>query len=111
MQLDTNSFSLRDNTFAKGKPMLDQPDTVTFSVNMGKTANIAYMGFSKVFNAVFNSLFLDKLTNYRLDGWSVMWVRNWQRCLTQRVVINVFYLDQAACHKWSLPGTSGHQVS
>jgi len=59
-----------------------QTNLITFynkispSVNMGRAMGVVYLDFSKAFKSMFHSLLLDKLTRYRLDGWSARWVGN-----------------------------------
>ncbi|KAK4815622.1 hypothetical protein QYF61_004837 [Mycteria americana] len=61
---------------------------ITSSVDVGRAVDVVYLDFSKTFDTVSHSLFLDKLARYRLDGWSVRWVGNWLTGCTQRLVIN-----------------------
>lgn len=43
---------------------------------MGRAVDV-FLDFSKEFDPVSHNLLLDKLARYRLEGWSVRWVRNW----------------------------------
>lgn len=43
-----------------------------------ESMDVVYLDFSKVFNTASHSLVLDKLARYRLNGWTVIWVIDWQ---------------------------------
>lgn len=44
---------------------------------MGRAVGIVYPDFTKALSTFSDSLLLDKLARYRLDGWSVSWVGIW----------------------------------
>ncbi|GAB0209845.1 mitochondrial enolase superfamily member 1 [Grus japonensis] len=81
--------------FTKGKScqtnLITFYNKITFSVDVGRAADVVYLEFIKAFDTVSHSLLLDKLARYRLDGWSARWVGNWLTDCLQRVVINGFY--------------------
>jgi len=89
------AFGQSQHRFTKAKSRLTNPITffnkITFSVEMERAVDVVHVDFSKAFDTVFHSLLLDKLSGYRLDGWSVRWVGNWLTGCTQRVVISAFY--------------------
>lgn len=64
---------------------------ITYFIDMGRVVNAFYLDFSKVFNTVIHILLLDKLTRYRLNGWSARRMEKWLTSHTQRVVINVSF--------------------
>ncbi|RMC18247.1 hypothetical protein DUI87_05129 [Hirundo rustica rustica] len=73
---------------------------VTHLVDAGRAVDVVYLDFSKAFNTVSQSLFLDKLAAHSLDKSTLHWVRNWQDGQAQRVVVN------GAASSWQ-PVTSG----
>lgn len=89
--------------FTKGKSCLTNLiifcDKITPSVNMGRAVEVAYLDFNKVLNSVSQSLLLNKLTRYRLDGWSARCVGNllagWIQGGDQWLLLRL-----AACHEW-----------
>jgi len=57
-------------------------------VDEGKTVDVTYMDFSKVFDTVSHSILLEKLVAYGLDRCILRWVKNWLDGQVQRVVVN-----------------------
>ena len=49
--------------------------------------DVVFPDFSKAFDTVPHSILLDKLSNYRMRGFMVRWVKNWQKGRAQRVVM------------------------
>lgn len=41
----------------------------------------------KTFSTVFHSTLIDKLMEYKVYKWTIMWIENWLNCWSQRVVI------------------------
>ena len=52
-------------------------DWVTTLVDKGKAVDVDYLDFSKAFGMVFHSILLEKLPAHGLDGYTLLWVRNW----------------------------------
>ncbi|RMB92876.1 hypothetical protein DUI87_30770 [Hirundo rustica rustica] len=63
-------------------------DQVTHLVDAGRAVDVVYLDFSKAFDIVSHSIFLDKLAAHSLDRSTLHWVRNWQDGQAQRVVVN-----------------------
>jgi len=63
-------------------------DQVTRLVDEGKTVDVVYLEFSKVFGTVPHSILLEKLSSHVLDGHTLCWVKNWLNGRAQRVVVN-----------------------
>ncbi|KAK4832290.1 hypothetical protein QYF61_021689 [Mycteria americana] len=78
--------------FSKGKSCLTNLiafyDNVTCTVDVGQAVDIVYLDFSKAFDTVSHSRFLEKLMLYGLGKWSVWWVGNWLTGHTQRLVVS-----------------------
>jgi len=52
-------------------------DLVTHLVDEGKAVDVIYLGFSKAFDTVPNSILLEKLAVNGLDGCTLHWIKNW----------------------------------
>ena len=63
-------------------------DLVTHLVDEGKAVDEVYLDFSKAFDTVSHSLFLQKLSVRGLDRYTLGWVRNWLEGQAQGVVVN-----------------------
>ncbi|KAK4811079.1 hypothetical protein QYF61_016365 [Mycteria americana] len=78
--------------FTKGKSSLANLisfyDKVTHLVDEGKVVDVAFLDFSKAFDAVPHSILLDKLSNWDMSRYTVRWVKNWLKGRAQRVVLN-----------------------
>lgn len=57
-----------------------------------KAVNVILVDFSKAFDAVPNSLLLDKLPNCGRKRFTLHWVMNWLNSRAQRVVVNGLHL-------------------
>ena len=93
--------------FTKGRSCLTNLvafyDKVTCLVDMGRAADIVYLDFSKAFDTVPHSLFLEKLLCYGLGKCSVQRVGNWLTGHTQKVVVNSSFSKwQPWSSKWQL---------
>ncbi|PKU37934.1 rna-directed dna polymerase from mobile element jockey-like [Limosa lapponica baueri] len=90
--------------FTKGKSCLINLiafyNKVTCSVDVGQVVDIVHLDFSKTFDMLTCSFFLEKLICYSLEDRSVWWVGNWLTGCTQRMVINCSF------SKWQ-PVTTG----
>ncbi|GAB0189223.1 mitochondrial enolase superfamily member 1 [Grus japonensis] len=78
--------------FMKGRSCLTNLisfyDKVTDSVDEGKTVDVVYLDFSKVFDIISHSILLEKLAAHGLEGRTLCWVQNWLDGWAQRVVVN-----------------------
>ena len=63
-------------------------DLVTHQVDEGTVVDVVYLDFSKAFDTVSHSIFLQKLAAHGLDRYTLGWVRNWLEGRAQRVVVN-----------------------
>ena len=63
-------------------------DWMTRLVDGGKNVDVIYLNFSKVFGTVSHSILLGKLAACGLDGYTLLWVRNWLEGCAQWVVVN-----------------------
>ncbi|PKU43116.1 rna-directed dna polymerase from mobile element jockey- hypothetical protein [Limosa lapponica baueri] len=63
-------------------------DKVNRLVDEGKAVDVVYLDFSKVFDTVSHSIFLEKLAAHGLDGSTLHWVKSWLEVWAQRVVVN-----------------------
>ncbi|KAK4827896.1 hypothetical protein QYF61_022319 [Mycteria americana] len=81
--------------FRKGRSCLTNLisfyDKVTCLVDEGKAVDVVYLDFSKAFDTVSHSIFLEKLAAHGLDGCTLRWVKNWLDGRAQRVVVNGVY--------------------
>ncbi|GAB0187175.1 mitochondrial enolase superfamily member 1 [Grus japonensis] len=78
--------------FMKGRSCLTDLisfyDKMTHLVDEGRAVDIAYLGFSKAFDANLHSILLEKLAAHGLDGHTLHWVKNWLDGQAQRVEVN-----------------------
>jgi len=51
-------------------------EKVTSLVDGGKAVDVVSLDFSKAFDTVLHSILLDKLSNCRMSGFTVRWVKN-----------------------------------
>ncbi|KAK4807414.1 hypothetical protein QYF61_001177 [Mycteria americana] len=80
--------------FRKGRSYLANLisyDKVTCLVDEGKAVDVVYLDFSKAFDTVSHSILLEKLAAHGLDGFTLLWVKNWLDGRAQRVVGNGVY--------------------
>ncbi|KAK4811153.1 hypothetical protein QYF61_019784 [Mycteria americana] len=61
---------------------------VTHLVDEGKAVDVAFLDFSKAFDAVPHRILLDKLSSCEMSRYTVHWVKNWLKGRAQRVVVN-----------------------
>ncbi|KAK4826737.1 hypothetical protein QYF61_010990 [Mycteria americana] len=61
---------------------------VTRLVDEGKAVDVVYLDFSKAFDTVSHSIFLEKLAARGLDRYTLRFVKNWLDGRAQRVVVN-----------------------
>ncbi|KAK4811145.1 LOW QUALITY PROTEIN: hypothetical protein QYF61_019776 [Mycteria americana] len=61
---------------------------VTHLVDEGKAVDVAFLDFSKAFDAVPHRILLDKLSSCEMSRYTVRWVKNWLKGRAQRVVVN-----------------------
>jgi len=78
--------------FTKGKSCLTNLiafyNDMTGWVDEGKTLDVAYLDFSKVFDIVSHNILLGKFRKYGLDEWSVKCIDSWLNGRTQRIVVS-----------------------
>lgn len=63
-------------------------DKVTLLVEGGKAADVIFLNFNTAFDNVPRSLFLDKLSNFKINRFMLCWVLKWLDNRAQRVVVN-----------------------
>jgi len=63
-------------------------EQVTRLVDEGKAVDVVYLDFSKAFDAIPHSIFLEKLTAHGLHGCTRCWIKNRLNGQAQRVVMN-----------------------
>jgi len=51
-------------------------DQKTLLVGEGKAVDVVYLGFSKAFDTVSHSIFLEKLPAHSLDRYTLCWIKN-----------------------------------
>jgi len=78
-------------------------DQATLLVDEEKAVDIVSLDFSKAFDAVFHSIFLEKLAAHGLDRYTLRWLKNWLDSRAQRVVVNGV---KSSWHKWCSPDVS-----
>ncbi|GAB0176192.1 mitochondrial enolase superfamily member 1 [Grus japonensis] len=61
---------------------------VTHLVDEGKAVDVIYLDFSKAFDTISHSIFLEKLAAHGLEEHTFHWVKNWLDGWAQRVVVN-----------------------
>ncbi|PKU43302.1 rna-directed dna polymerase from mobile element jockey-like [Limosa lapponica baueri] len=78
--------------FMKGRSCLTNLisfyDKVTRLVDEAKAVDVVYLDFSKAFDTISHSIFLEKLAAHGLDGCTLQSVKNWLYGQAQRVVVN-----------------------
>lgn len=62
-------------------------DEVTVFMDEGRTVDVTFLNFSKVFDTVSHNFLMDKSTKYGPDKWTVQWIENWLTNWAQRVTI------------------------
>lgn len=63
-------------------------DQVTHLVDEGKAVIAVYLDFSKAFDGVSHSIFLEKLAGHGLNKYTLHWVKNWLDGQAHRVMGN-----------------------
>ncbi|KAJ7412546.1 rna-directed dna polymerase from mobile element jockey-like [Pitangus sulphuratus] len=63
-------------------------DQVIHTVDDGKAVGVVYLDFSKAFDTISHSIFLEKLAAHGLDRCDLGWLKNWRAGRTQRMVVS-----------------------
>jgi len=63
-------------------------DKMTCSLDEGKAVDVVYLDFSKAFDTVSHSIFLENLAAHGFDGYTLHWVKNRLGDQAQSVVVN-----------------------
>jgi len=78
---DNQGFMSSQHEFMKGRSCLTDLisfcDQVICLVDEGKAVDVVYLDFSKAFDTVPHSVFLEKLATCGLDGCTLCWIKNW----------------------------------
>ncbi|PKU42957.1 rna-directed dna polymerase from mobile element jockey-like [Limosa lapponica baueri] len=61
---------------------------MTCLVHEGRAVDVVYLDFTKVFDIISHSTFLEKLAAHGLDGCTLHWVKKWLDGWAQRVVVH-----------------------
>ncbi|PKU45306.1 rna-directed dna polymerase from mobile element jockey-like [Limosa lapponica baueri] len=77
--------ALKETVACGEEPTLEQ---VTHLVDKGKAVDVVYLDFSKAFDAISDSILLEKLAACALDGCTLHWVKNGLNVRAQRVAVN-----------------------
>ena len=88
---DSRGIRPSQHGFTKGRSCLTNLisyDIVTHQVDEGTVVDVVYLDFSKAFDTVSHSIFLQKLAAHGLDRYTLGWVRKWLEGRDQRVVVN-----------------------
>jgi len=89
---DNQGIRPSQHGFIKGRSCLNNQisfyDQVTRLVDEGKTVDVVCLGFSKAFDTVPHSIFLENLASHGLDECTLRWIKNWLNVRAQRVVVN-----------------------
>jgi len=77
---DNKGIRPSQHGFVKGRSCLTNLisfyDQVTLLVDEGKAVDVIYLDFSKAFDTVPQSILLEKLAGYTLDGRTLCWIKN-----------------------------------
>jgi len=77
--------------FRKGRSclinLISSYDKVTCLVDKGKAVGVVCLDFSKAFDTISHSIFLEKLAARGLGGCTLHWIKNWLDSRAQRVVV------------------------
>lgn len=94
----------RQHEFRKGRSCLTDlifNEDLTCLVHEGRAVDVAYLDFSKAFDAVSYSTLLEKLAGHALGRCTIHWIKNWMNGQTQRGVahdlkykVYLFYISQ-----------------
>jgi len=79
--------------FTKGKSCLTNMiyffNGTTDWIHSVSAVDVAYLDFSRAYDAILHNTLIGKLRNGELIEWTVKWIENWLTGIAQRVVINV----------------------
>ncbi|PKU36166.1 rna-directed dna polymerase from mobile element jockey-like [Limosa lapponica baueri] len=82
---DNQAIRPSQHGFIKGRSSYDK---ATCLVDKGKAMDVVYLDFSRVFDTVYHSIFLEKVATDVLDGSTLRWLKSWLEAWAQRVVVN-----------------------
>ncbi|KAK4816318.1 hypothetical protein QYF61_015002 [Mycteria americana] len=92
---DNQGIKPSQHGFRKGRSCLTNLisfyDKVTHLMDEGQAVDVVYLDFSKAFDMVSHSIFLEKLAAHGLEWCTLCWVKNWLDGRTQRAVVNGVY--------------------
>lgn len=82
---DNQVIGISQHGFMKGSSclmnLISFYDNAMHLVDEGKTEDVVYLGFSKAFDSVSQSILLEKLASHVLDGRELCWVKKMAVCL------------------------------